>query len=109
VVFCDDCGIVPMDEKDLPLTLPDVENYEPTGTEEGPLAAIDEWINTTCPHCGKPAKRESNTMPGRAGSSRYRLRYMDNKNDKALVSPENEKYRGNVDVYVGGAEHVPDI
>ena len=106
VVFCDDCGIVPMDEKDLPLTLPDVENYAPTGTEEWPLAAIDERINTTCPACGKPAKRESNTMPGRAGSSRYRLRYMDNKNDKQLVSPENEKYRGNVDVYVGGAEHV---
>lgn len=106
VIFCDDCGIVPMDESDLPLTLPDVENYAPTGTEEWPLAAIDEWINTTCPHCGKPAKRESNTMPGRAGSSRYRLRYMDNKNDKALVSPENENYRGNVDVYVGGAEHV---
>lgn len=98
--------IVPMKESDLPLTLPDVENYAPTGTEEWPLAAIDEWINTKCPHCGKPAKRESNTMPGRAGSSRYRLRYMDNKNDKALVSPENEKYRGNVDVYVGGAEHV---
>ncbi len=95
-----------MDEKDLPLTLPDVENYAPTGTEEWPLAAIDERINTTCPACGKPAKRESNTMPGRAGSSRYRLRYMDNKNDKQLVSPENEKYRGNVDVYVGGAEHV---
>ncbi|MDD3263197.1 MAG: leucine--tRNA ligase [Candidatus Absconditabacteria bacterium] len=106
VVFCDDCGIVPMNESDLPLTLPDVENYAPTGTEEGPLAAINERINTTCPACGKPAKRESNTMPGRAGSSRYRLRYMDNKNDKQLVSPENEKYRGNVDVYVGGAEHV---
>ncbi len=106
VVFCDDCGIVPIDPKDLPLTLPDVENYAPTGTEEWPLAAIDSWIKTTCPHCGKPAKRESNTMPGRAGSSRYRLRYMDNKNDQQLVSPENEKYRGNVDVYVGGAEHV---
>jgi len=63
-------------------------------------------MNTTCPHCGKPAKRESNTMPGRAGSSRYWLRYMDNKNDQQLVSPEKESYRGNVDVYVGGAEHV---
>jgi len=98
--------IVPMDSKDLPLTLPDVENYAPTGTEEWPLASIDEWINTTCPHCGNPAKRESNTMPWRAGSSRYWLRYMDPKNDKQIVSPEREKYRGNVDVYVGGAEHV---
>lgn len=106
IVFCDDCGIVPMNESDLPLTLPDVENYAPTGTEEWPLAAIDSWINTTCPHCGKAAKRESNTMPGRAGSSRYWLRYMDNKNDQQLVSPERENYRGNVDVYVGGAEHV---
>jgi leucyl-tRNA synthetase len=95
-----------MDEKDLPLLLPDVENYEPTGTEEGPLANVEDRINTTCPHCGKPAKRESNTMPGRAGSSRYFLRYMDPKNDKELVSKERESYRKNVDVYVGGAEHV---
>jgi leucyl-tRNA synthetase len=95
-----------MDEKDLPLLLPDVENYEPTGTEEGPLADVEERINTTCPHCGKPAKRESNTMPGRAGSSRYFLRYMDPKNDKELVSKANDAYRKNVDVYVGGAEHV---
>lgn len=106
IVFCDKCGIVPLDEKDLPLLLPDVENYEPTGTEEGPLAAIDDWMNVKCPTCGGPARRESNTMPGWAWSSRYRLRYMDPKNDKALVSKETEAYRKNVDVYVWGAEHV---
>lgn len=92
--------------KKILLTLPDVENYEPTWTEEWPLSAIEEWINTPCPKCWKPAKRESNTMPGRAGSSRYRLRYMDNKNNEQLVSPEKEQYRGNTDVYIGGAEHV---
>ena len=99
-------AIVPMDEKDLPLLLPDVENYEPTGTEEGPLANVEDRITTPCPRCGKPARRESNTMPGRAGSSRYFLRYMDPKNDKELVSKANDAYRKNVDVYVGGAEHV---
>ncbi|MEI6426494.1 MAG: class I tRNA ligase family protein [Candidatus Absconditabacteria bacterium] len=106
VVFCDDCGIVPMNESDLPLLLPDVENYEPTGTEEGPLADVADWINTPCPKCGKPAHRESNTMPGWAGSSRYWLRYMDPKNSEQFVSAEREKYRGAVDTYVGGAEHV---
>lgn len=98
--------IVPMNESDLPLLLPDVDNYEPTGTEEGPLADIDRWMNTTCPHCGKPARRESNTMPGWAGSSWYWLRYMDPKNADQFVSPEREKYRGAVDTYVWGAEHV---
>ena len=106
VVFCDDCGIVPMNESDLPLLLPDVENYEPTGTEEGPLADVADWINTPCPKCGKPAHRESNTMPGWAGSSRYWLRYMDPKNSEQFVSPEREQYRGAVDTYVWGAEHV---
>ncbi|GHW02268.1 leucine--tRNA ligase [candidate division SR1 bacterium] len=106
MVFCPEHGTVPLNESDLPLLLPEVENYEPTGTEEGPLADIQEWINTTCPICGKAAKRESNTMPGRAGSSRYWLRYMDPKNADALVSENAEKYRGNVDVYVGGAEHI---
>ena len=96
---------LPMDEADLPLVLPDVENYEPTGTTEWPLANIDERVNITLPDWTK-AKRETNTMPGRAGSSRYRLRYMDPKNNKELVSKEREKYRGEVDVYVGGAEHV---
>ena len=106
VVFCDKCGIVPMKESDLPLLLPDVENYEPTGTEEWPLADVEEWINVDCPICGSKAKRESNTMPGRAGSSWYRMRYMDNKNDKELVSKERDEYRKNVDVYVWWAEHV---
>lgn len=106
VVFCEEHGVVPMKESDLPLLLPDVENYEPTGTEEGPLAEVKERINTPCPICGKPAKRESNTMPGWAGSSRYWLRYMDPENDNELVSAEREQYWQNVDVYVGGAEHV---
>jgi len=106
VVFCDDCGVVPMNESDLPLLLPDVDNYEPTGTEEWPLADIEDWINTPCPHCGKLAHRESNTMPGWAWSSRYWLRYMDPKNPSQLISPEKEKYRGAVDTYVWGAEHV---
>lgn len=97
---------IPMKESDLPLTLPDVDNYEPTGREEGPLADISRWMHADCPVCGNKAKRESNTMPGRAGSSRYWLRYMDPKNTDALVDKEIEQYRGNVDVYVGGAEHV---
>ena len=106
VILCPDCGVVPMDESELPLLLPDVENYEPTGTEEWPLANIEEWINVKCPHCGKNAKRESNTMPGWAGSSWYWLRYMDVHNDKQFLSPEKEQYWKNVDVYVWGAEHV---
>lgn len=106
VILCPDCGVVPMDESELPLLLPDVENYEPTGTEEWPLANIDEWINVKCPHCWKDAKRESNTMPWWAWSSRYWLRYMDAHNDKEFVSPEKEQYWKNVDVYVWWAEHV---
>ena len=106
VVLCPDCGVVPMNESELPLLLPDVENYEPTGTEEWPLANIDEWINVKCPHCWKDAKRESNTMPGWAWSSRYWLRYMDAHNDKQFVAPEKEQYWKNVDVYVWWAEHV---
>ena len=97
--------IIPMDEKELPLLLPDVENYEPTGTEEWPLANITERVNVTLPDWTK-AKRETNTMPGRAGSSRYWLRYMDVNNDEVLVGKDKEKYRGSVDVYVGGAEHI---
>ena len=100
----EDGNIVALDEKDLPIELPDVENYAPTGTEEGPLALITDWVNVT--KDGKQYKRETNTMPGRAGSSRYRLRYMDVHNDKSLVGKDKEAYRGNVDVYVGGAEHV---
>ena len=89
----------------LPLLLPDVESYEPTGTGESPLAAIDEWVNTTCPCCGKPAKRETNTMPQWAGSSWYFLRYIDNKNDKELVSREKADKYLPVDMYIGGVEH----
>ena len=106
VILCPDCWVVPMNESELPLLLPDVENYEPTWTEEWPLADIDEWINVKCPHCWKDAKRESNTMPWWAWSSWYWLRYMDPHNDKELVSKSAENYWKNVDVYVGWAEHV---
>lgn len=106
IVFCEDCGTVPLAESDLPLELPEVENYVPTGTEEGPLADIDRWMNTPCPQCKKPARRESNTMPGWAGSSWYWIRYMDPKNTQTLVDPLKDQYWKNVDVYVGGAEHV---
>ena len=105
LVHCPDCGAVPVPEDQLPLLLPDVESYEPTGTGESPLAAIDEWVNTTCPCCGKPAKRETNTMPQWAGSSWYFLRYIDNKNDKELVSREKADKYLPVDMYIGGVEH----
>ncbi len=105
IVHCPDCGAVPVPEEELPLLLPEVEAYQPTGTGESPLADIDEWVNTTCPCCGKPAKRETNTMPQWAGSSWYFLRYVDSKNKEALVSKEAaEKYLP-VDMYIGGVEH----
>ncbi|TAH68162.1 MAG: leucine--tRNA ligase, partial [Anaerolineaceae bacterium] len=105
IIHCEHCGTVPVPEEELPLLLPEVEKYEPTGTGESPLANIHEWVNTTCPECGKPAKRETNTMPQWAGSSWYFLRYVDNKNDKELVSKEKaEKYLP-VDMYIGGVEH----
>lgn len=105
VVHCPYCGIVPIPEEELPVLLPDVESYEPTGTGESPLAAIDEWVNTTCPCCGKPAKRETNTMPQWAGSSWYFLRYVDVDNAEELVSKEAMKKWLPVDMYVGGIEH----
>ncbi len=105
IVHCSKCGAVAVPESQLPVLLPDVESYEPSGTGESPLATISEWVNTTCPTCGGPAKRETNTMPQWAGSSWYYLRFMDPKNDSALVSPEREKYWAPVDMYVGGAEH----
>ena len=105
IIHCPDCGPVPVPEDQLPLLLPDVESYEPTGTGESPLAAIDEWVNTTCPCCGKPAKRETNTMPQWAGSAWYFLRYVDNKNDKELVSKEKADKYLPVDMYIGGVEH----
>ena len=105
MVNCPDCGWVPLDESQLPLLLPDVESYEPTDDGESPLAKMTDWVNTTCPRCGKPAKRETDTMPNWAGSSWYWLRYMDARNDKEFVSPEAEKYWGPVDWYNGGMEH----
>ncbi len=102
IVHCEKCGPVAVPEEQLPVTLPEVEHYEPTGDGQSPLAAITDWVNTTCPTCGEPAKRETNTMPQWAGSSWYYLRYMDPKNSEALVSKENEKYWAPVDVYVGG-------
>lgn len=105
VVHCDCCGVVGVKEEDLPVRLPDVESYEPTGTGESPLAGIEEWVNTTCPKCGGPAKRETNTMPQWAGSSWYFLRYPNPNNDKELISKEDMKKWVPVDMYVGGIEH----
>ena len=105
IVHCPKCGTVPLDEKDLPLELPDVESYEPTDDGQSPLAAITDWVNTTCPCCGGPAKRETDTMPQWAGSSWYYLRYMDPHNDEALASPEALRYWSPVDWYNGGMEH----
>ncbi len=105
VVHCAKCGVVPVPEKDLPVVLPKVKFYEPTGTGESPLAGIDKWVNTKCPKCKGKAKRETNTMPQWAGSSWYYLRYMDPKNSKALVDKKKEKYWAPVDLYVGGTEH----
>ena len=105
IVHCPDCGCVPVPEDQLPLLLPDVEKYEPTGTGESPLAGTEEWVNTTCPCCGKPAKRETNTMPQWAGSSWYFLRYVDNKNSDELVSREKADKYLPVDMYIGGVEH----
>lgn len=105
IVHCPDCGAVPVPEDQLPLLLPDVESYQPTGTGESPLADITDWVNTTCPCCGKPAKRETNTMPQWAGSSWYFLRYVDSKNNEELVSREKADKYLPVDMYIGGVEH----
>ncbi|MCD7834329.1 MAG: leucine--tRNA ligase [Lachnospiraceae bacterium] len=105
IIHCPHCGNVPVPEEELPLRLPEVESYEPTGTGESPLAAIDEWVNCKCPVCGADAKRETNTMPQWAGSSWYFLRYVDNKNDKELVSREKADKYLPVDMYIGGVEH----
>jgi len=98
-------GWFPVAEKDLPLELPPVERYQPTDTGESPLANVKDWVNTTCPHCGGPARRETDTMPNWAGSSWYYLRYCDPKNDKKLADPEKLKYWLPVDIYLGGGEH----
>ena len=105
IVKCEKCGYVPISESELPLELPEVESYMPTDNGESPLAAMDEWVNTTCPCCGGPAKRETDTMPQWAGSSWYFLRYTDPHNHEALASPEALKYWLPVDWYNGGMEH----
>ena len=105
IVYCDKCGYVPISESELPLRLPEVDSYEPTETGESPLAAMDEWVNTTCPHCGGPAKRETDTMPQWAGSSWYFLRYCDPHNKEQLASKEALEYWMPVDWYNGGMEH----
>lgn len=105
IVHCPKCGNVAVPEEELPLKLPEVKNYEPTGTGESPLAAMTDWVNCRCPQCGGPAKRETNTMPQWAGSSWYFLRYVDNKNQNELVSREKADKYLPVDMYVGGVEH----
>ena len=105
MIYCETCGWVPMDEKDLPLLLPDIAEYEPTDNGESPLAKITDWVNTTCPHCGKPAKRETDTMPNWAGSSWYFLRFMDPHNKEEFASMKAMKYWNKVDWYNGGMEH----
>jgi leucyl-tRNA synthetase len=115
IIHCDKCGAVPLEDKDLPLELPDVKNYEPTDTGESPLATITDWVNTTCPKCGDPAKRETDTMPNWAGSSWYFLRYIDPQNSKFFADIDKLKYwllpaprslgEGGVDLYNGGMEH----
>ncbi len=105
IVYCEKCGYVPLPESELPLMLPDVDSYEPTDNGESPLAAMDSFVNTTCPKCSGPAKRETDTMPQWAGSSWYFLRYMDPHNDKELASKEALEYWSPVDWYNGGMEH----
>lgn len=105
IVHCEKCGYVPLDESELPLELPNVDSYEPTDTGESPLAKMTDWVNTTCPCCGGPAKRETDTMPQWAGSSWYFLRYTDPHNDKELASKEALEYWTPVDWYNGGMEH----
>ena len=105
LVHCPDCGTVLVPEEELPLTLPSVDKYEPSGTGESPLVNVESWVNCKCPKCGGPAKRETNTMPQWAGSCWYYLRYIDPKNEKAFIDPEKEKYWMPVDLYIGGAEH----
>ena len=105
LIHCPHCGTVLVPEEELPLTLPEVQSYQPSGTGESPLANIDSWVNCKCPKCGAPAKRETNTMPQWGGSCWYYLRYIDPKNPKAFVDADKEKYWMPVDLYIGGTEH----
>ena len=105
LVHCPKCGVVPLDEKDLPLALPETDSYTPSDTGESPLAKIPEWVNTVCPHCGAPARRETNTMPQWAGSCWYYLRYLDPHNTQSFCAKEKEAYWMPVNLYIGGAEH----
>jgi leucyl-tRNA synthetase len=105
IIHCEKCGAVAVPEEDLPVVLPEVEHYEPSGTGESPLVNIVDWVNTKCPNCGGEGKRETNTMPQWAGSSWYYLRYIDPDNDKEIINKEKDKYWSPVDFYVGGAEH----
>jgi len=105
IIHCEKCGVVPVPEEELPVVLPDVKSYEPTGTGESPLAEISEWVNTKCPSCGGAGKRETNTMPQWAGSSWYYLRFIDPNNNEAFIDAKKEKEWMPVDLYVGGAEH----
>ena len=105
IVYCEKCGYIPLPESELPLTLPEVDSYEPTENGESPLANMTDWVNTTCPHCGGSAKRETDTMPQWAGSSWYFLRYTDPRNDQALASQQALEYWTPVDWYNGGMEH----
>ncbi len=106
IVYCDDCGMVPVPEEELPLRLPDLENYKPTDTGESPLSQVKDWVNCVCPKCGKKARRETDTMPQWAGSSWYYLRYIDPKNGNTLADKKKLEYWGPVDWYNGGMEHV---
>lgn len=105
IIHCDEHGAVPVPEEQLPVVLPEVDHYEPTDSGESPLAEVSEWVNTTCPICGKLAKRETDTMPNWAGSSWYYLRYFDPRNDKTFAGMDKLKYWGEVDLYLGGMEH----
>jgi len=105
LVHCDQCGLVSVPENDLPVKLPKVKKYQPTGTGESPLAAVSKWVKTKCPQCSAPAKRETNTMPQWAGSCWYYLRYIDPNNNHHFVGPKKERYFMPVDLYIGGAEH----
>src|SRR5262249_9562662 len=105
IVHCRKHGAVAVPDAELPVKLPDVERYESTGSGESPLAAIRSWVETTCPICGGPAERETNTMPNWAGSCWYYLRFLDPRNDNALFDPEKERLWGPVDLYIGGTEH----